>query len=155
MAATTERIASDAIDVGVYRDGSQAGAGVKRSVPDVGDAVGDRVVSGYAPWICNKYGLALVEQDPIHTAVDGIICIHCYRCKSRAGNESLISDAGDAVRDRDVGQGGSGAKRTRRDSGDRQAVDRAGDGHRPAWSGVSRDGDRAVSDRVNELAIIR
>ena len=35
------------------------------------------------------------------------------------------------------------------DAGDRPAVDRAGNGHRPAGTGVSGDGDRAVIGRVS------
>ena len=41
------------------------------------------------------------------------------------------------------------------DAGDRQAIDRVGDGHRTARTGVFRDGDRAVIGRVVELGLHR
>ena len=66
----------DAGDAVGDRDAGQAGAAVERPVPDAGDAVGDRVASGYAPRVLDERGLALVEQDSIHIAIDGIARIH-------------------------------------------------------------------------------
>ena len=41
------------------------------------------------------------------------------------------------------------------DAGDRQAIDRARDGHVTTGTGVSRDGDRAVVGDVIELRLHR
>ena len=61
---------------------------IERLVPDAGDAVGDRVASGFAPRILDECGLALVEQDAIHTAIDGVECIHRYRCQAGAATRT-------------------------------------------------------------------
>jgi len=47
---------------------------------------------------------ALVEQDPIHTAIEGVERIHRYRAQAGAVRERIVSDAGDAVGDH-VGSG--------------------------------------------------
>ena len=72
-----------------------------------------------------------------------------------------VSDAGDAGEDRDAGQAVAPMERTipiapvvvASDCGDRQAIYRAGDGHRTAWTGVFRDGDRAIDGYVIELGL--
>ena len=56
-----------------------------------------------------------------------------------------------AVGNRDVGQAGAAIERIVPDAGDREAIDRAGDGHRTAGTVVSGDGDGAVICQVIEL----
>ncbi len=128
--AVMERLVPDAGDAVGNRDAGQAGAGKERTVLDVGDAIGDRVASSFAPWTLDEQRLALVEQDPILAAIDGVERIHRDRAQAGAVIERKVPDAGD-----------------------RQAIDRAGNDHRPAWAGVSRDGDRAVIGRVIELGL--
>jgi len=62
--------------------------------------------------------------------------------------EGEVPDAGDAAGDYDVGQAGAENKCLVPDGCNRQAVDRALDGHRAAGAGVSGDGDGAVVGRV-------
>ena len=73
--ASAERLVPDAGDAVGNRNAGQAGATTERPAPDVGDVVGNCVTSRFSPRIFNKHGLAFVEQDPIQTAIDGIICI--------------------------------------------------------------------------------
>jgi len=61
---------------------------------------------------------ALVEQDPIHTAIEGVERIHRYRAQAGAVRERRPPDAGDAVGDRDVGQAGAVRERIVSDAGD-------------------------------------
>ena len=65
----------------------------------------------------------------------------------------MASNAGDAVADRDAGQVGTGKERIIPDAADRQAIERAGDGHSTAETGVLGDGDRAVVGRECELGL--
>ena len=65
------------------------------------------------------------------------------------GNSFFKADAGY----RDVGQAGAPNERPVSDAGDRQASDCAGDVHRTAGTGVSRDSDRAVVGRVSVLGL--
>ena len=75
----------------------------------MGDAVGDRViVSGSGVWILDERGLALVEQDPIHTAVQVVERIHRYRCQAPAVPKRTRANVGDAVGDRNAGQAAAG-----------------------------------------------
>ena len=85
--AVIERPVPDAGDAVGDRDAGQAGAAIERPVPDAGDAVGDRVASGFAPRTLDERGLALVEQDPIHTAIDGVERIHRDRGQAGAAIE--------------------------------------------------------------------
>jgi hypothetical protein len=66
--------------------------------------------------------------------------------------ERLVPDAGDAVGDGDAGQAGAPLKRRYPDGGNGITVDYIRDGHRSAWTRVSRDGDGAVIDRVIEFS---
>ena len=170
--AVMERREPDAGDVGAYRDVGQAGAARERRVPDVGDGVGDRVGSSRSAWgILNERPLALVEQDPTHTNIGGIECFHRYRCQAGAKRERPVpdpgdvgayrdagqtgaverpvADVGDAGGDRRAGQAGAVVEGPAPDTGDGKAIDRVWDGHRTAWTGVSRDGDRAVIGRAS------
>ena len=114
-----ERIVSDAGDAVRDRDAGQAGEALERIVSDAGDAVGNRVAFGcIANRVLDERGLALVEQDPNHTAICGINCIHCYRGQAGAVSERTVSDGGDAVADRDVGQVGAVIERRVSDAGD-------------------------------------
>ena len=56
-------------DAGGDCDAGQAGAGIERIVPDAFDAGGDCVAFGFAPRTLDERGQALVEQDPIQTAI--------------------------------------------------------------------------------------
>src|SRR5262249_52559369 len=104
--AARERRLPDAGDAVGDRDAGQAGAARERIALDAGDAVGDCVASGFAPRILDERGLALVEQDPINTAIDGVDRLHRYRAQAGAAKERIVPDAGDAVGYRDAGQAG-------------------------------------------------
>ena len=101
----------------------------------------------------DERGLALVEQDPINTAIEGVERLHRYRAQAGAASERIVPDAGDAVGDRDAGQAGAASERIVPDAGDREAINRAGDGHRTAGTVVSGDGDGAVIGRVIVLGL--
>ena len=89
------------------------------SIPDAGDAVGNRVTSAQAARILNERGLALVEQ-ALHS--------HCYKTDCAASTviavrlvqprERLIPDVGDAAGNRDAGQAGAVIERIIPDAGD-------------------------------------
>ena len=173
--AELERIVPDAGDTVGDRDAGQVGAVRKRRVPNAGDAVGDRVGSDYAPRVLNERGLALVEQDPIHTAIEAIEGIHrdcgqagaarecsnpdgsdvvTYREVGQAGApaERIVPDAGDAVGNRNAAQPGAPIERTVPDAGDRQAICRVWN---PIWNGhiaprtaVIGDSNAVVCGRV-------
>ena len=153
VGAVVERPAFNAGDAGAYRDAGQAGAEVERIVPDAGDRVGDRGVSDFAPGALNERGLALVEQDSIHTAVVGILRVHRYSRQSGAAIERTNSDAGDAAGDSDAGHIGTRIERSGCEGGDRQAVGHAGYSHGTAGTGVFGDGDRAAIARESELSL--
>jgi len=87
--AEFERIAPDAGDAVGDRDAAQAGAVSERIASDASDAVGDRVGSGFAPRTLDKRVRALVEQDPIHTAIEGVERIHRYRAQAGAVIERI------------------------------------------------------------------
>ena len=63
--------------------------------------------------------------------------------------ERIVPDAGDAVGDCDAGQLGVAVECKVSDAAHGQEVDRAGNAHLPAGTGVSRDGNRAVIGRVS------
>ena len=65
--------------------------------------------------------------------------------------EAIGVDIGDAVGDCDTHQGLRPSERMIPHAGDRQEIDRAGDGHRTTWAGITRDGDRAVNVRVGKI----
>jgi len=116
--AAPERIGSDAGDAVWNRYAGQAGAITERRAPDAGDAVGDCIAPGFASRILDERGLALVEQDPINTAIEGVERLHRYRAQADAPQERIIPDAGDAVADRNAGQAGAATERTAPDAGD-------------------------------------
>ncbi len=119
-------------------------------------------------------GLALVEQDPIGTAVDGVERIHCYHRQAGAGSERafrdagdavgdrdpgqtgglerLLPDAGDAVRDRDAGQAGAETEREVPDAGDGKTSDLSGNDYITARPGVSGNRDGAVVGDICEIS---
>src|SRR5450756_1838977 len=86
------------------RDAGQSIAGKESSVPDAGGTAGDRVASGFAPRTLDERRLALVKQDPIQTAIDGVARIHRDPSQAGAACERVAPDAGDAGGDRDCGQ---------------------------------------------------
>jgi len=100
------------------RDAGELGAARKRVVRDASDVVGDRVTSGFGSWILDDGGLALVEQDTIHTAIGGVERLHPYRTQTGAATERRFSDAGDAVGDRNAGELRGSQKRVVRNTGD-------------------------------------
>ena len=65
----------------------------------------------------------LSNKTPIHAAIDGIVCIHHYRCKAGALIERTVRDVSDGAWDGDVGK--AGAEKAP-NAGDRQAIDPAG-----------------------------
>jgi len=101
--AVRERLVPDAGDAAGDRDAGQAGAVRERLVPDAGDVVRDCVAPGFAPRTLDERGVTLAEQDPIHTAIEGVKRIHRYRRQAGAVTERIPSDAGDALADRDAG----------------------------------------------------
>ena len=101
----------DAGDVGANRDIGQTGTIIERLVSDVGNAVGNHVAACFAHRICDEHGLALVEQDSSHAAINRIGCIHRDCLQADAFIERPIPDAGNAVGDRDVGQAGAAIER--------------------------------------------
>src|SRR5439155_8000624 len=73
------------------------GAAPERTVPDPDDAVRDGVAAaGFAAGILDERVLALAEQDPIQTGVNGVGRIHDYRGQVGAAKERTVSNAGDA-----------------------------------------------------------
>src|SRR5439155_20584250 len=82
------------------------------------DAVENRVASRFAPRTFDEQGLALVEQDSIHAAIDGVERIHRYRAQAGAVRERTVPDVGDAGGDRDVGQAATVIERAVPDAGD-------------------------------------
>src|ERR1035437_1002717 len=107
-----ERSAPNAGDAVANRDANQVGAGRERYVPDVCDAVGDRVATGFARRVLDEHGLALVKQDPIHTAIVRIERNHCDCRQSGAARERIVPDAGNAIPYRDVGEAGTKKERS-------------------------------------------
>ena len=154
-AAALERTVPDAGDAVGDRNAGQAAAAIERIAPDAGDAVGDCVASRFALRILDEPSLALVEQHPINTAIGRVERLHRYRAEAGGARERMVPDVGDAVGDRDAGQAAAAKERTVPDAGDGPAIDCAGDGLRPARTGVSRDGDRAFIGRVIELGLHR
>ena len=77
---------------------------------------------------------------------------NCDAGQGAAGKRPL-PDARDAVGDGNAGQAAPD-ERTVCDAGHRQAIDHAGDGHRTARTGVTRDRDYAVSGRVIEVGLL-
>ena len=102
--------------------------------------------SGFATRTLDERGLALVEQDPIHTAIDGVERIHRDRGQAGAVSERTVSDAGDAVGDRDAGQAGAARERTGPDAGDAVGDRDAGQAGAVSERTVPDAGD-AVGDR--------
>jgi len=74
--AALERSAADACDAAGNGHAGQARAAIERRTADVGDATGDSVAASYADRTLDEHGLALVEQDPTSTTVNGIVCVH-------------------------------------------------------------------------------
>ena len=86
---------------------------------DAGNAVGDcESGSGVACRVLNERGLALVEQEPIHTAIVGIEGIHRDCRQAGAVLERIIPDGVDAVGDHHAGQAGARSERPAPDAGD-------------------------------------
>ena len=116
--AVIERILADAGDAAAKSDVGQAGAGKERGVPDVGDAVGDGdagqagavierigadagdafgdgVASGLARRKCNESSVVLVEQDPGHNAINGIVSVYSDGHQVGAAQEDTVPEVGD------------------------------------------------------------
>ena len=70
-----------------------------------------------------------------------------------AVSERPKPDVGDSITYRDVGQARICIERAVSNAGDRQAGDRAGDGHITVGTVVSGDGDRAAIGRESELGL--
>jgi len=70
-------------------------------------------------------------------------------------SECSTSNVGDADRDRNVGQAPAVKERSVPNAGDRQAIDRAGNGHHATGTGVFRHGDGAAIIRVIVLRLHR
>ena len=125
-AAVRERIVSNAGDAVADYDAGQSGTGIERRDPDAGDVVGDYdvgqaaavrerkvpnvddavrdyITSIFTPRTLDEYGLALIEQDPIHAAINGIEYINRKGCQARA-TEIIDPDIGDAFANYDIGQ---------------------------------------------------
>jgi len=118
---------------------AQAGRLRERLISDAGNAAGNGVVAGFATRAFDERGLALIDQDPVHTAENGIERIHRNRVEVNAKRERNVSDIGntpgkcyfgqsatrerresnadDAIGDRDVGQACAGLERTTADAG--------------------------------------
>jgi len=124
----------------------------ERNGCDVGYAVGDCVASSFAFRTFHEQAPVFVKQDPIHTDVGGVKWIHRYRPQARAVIERTspevgdavpdcdagqiyafikcqVSDARDAVGDCDAGEADLELESFKRDSGDRDAIDRVRNRH--------------------------
>lgn len=119
------------------KSAGQTGAGIERIASDAGDIGADRNISQAAATI--KHGVTDAGKAVRNRDVG----------QASAGTESTIRDGGDAGGNCDAGQAGAVLKCPVSNAGDRRAVDGARDDRRAAGTGVSGEGDRAVSDRVS------
>ena len=71
--------------------------------------------------------------------------------QASAAPKRKIADAGDAVGNRDTGQAGFVVERTVSDAGYRQIIDRAWQHHCTTGTGVARDGDGGATDGIPEV----
>jgi hypothetical protein len=116
--AAFERLTPNAGDAVADRNGGQAAAVLERLLPNAGDAVGDRVSSNLSRWALDERRLALIEQDPIHTAIGEIERIHSNCGQAAAVSERPFPNAGDAVGDRHAGQTAAVIERPTPNTGD-------------------------------------
>ena len=93
------------------RDVCQLGALTERQIPDTLDAVGDCIASGFASRTLDERGPALVIQDPVHTGIAGILCVHSYFDQVVAIKERTMHDRDYAAVDIHVCQSGAGFER--------------------------------------------
>ena len=122
----------------IHRDREQAAAIRKHTTADAGDAAADHGV-----------GQAIAGSERVRPEVGDAVGDSNVR---QAGViEGGGSDAGEAARQRDTGQAAFPREGRAADGRDRQAIDRAGDGLRPAGAGVPGDGDGAAIGLASEL----
>lgn len=173
-----ERIASDKSDTVGNRHAGQFVAAIEGHASDICDPVGDRVPFRYSCRAFNQNGLVLIEQDPIHTAINRIGYMNRYVSQTGAEIERRFPDISDASGDRNAGQVGAYTERIVPDAGDVGAdydvgqagtviegrisnapdwliVDLVGDRHRSVGSGVFGNGDRAVVGCAVEITSVR
>jgi len=109
--ATIEGRRPNVGDAAWNRDAGQVSAQSERLVFDGGDTVGNRVAADFAPWALDERGLALVEQNPIHTAIEGVERIHRDCCQAGTVKIRTGPDIGDTIGDRDAYQAGAAIER--------------------------------------------
>ena len=147
-AGKPERLYLDAGDAIGYRDAVQVGAAKERAFSDAGNAFGDLVAACSAARKTDECGLPLVEQDPIHTAVDGVGCVYRECHQAAAATERSFPNDRYAIGDRDASQGVTVRERLFPNAGDAIA-DR--DACQPAAETERRDPD-AGDGFPNDLA---
>ena len=104
-AATIKRNVPNACDAGRDGDAGQAAATLKRRAPNAGDGIGDGDGTGFTLWTLDEGGLRFVIKDAICTAIVWVVSIHRNRSQVIATRYCIGSNAGDAGRNADAGQG--------------------------------------------------
>ena len=59
---------------------------------DIRNAIWDAITAAFTLWVPDDCRLVLVQQNPIYTAVDTIICFH-IDCGQACGRERLVPNA--------------------------------------------------------------
>ena len=95
--------------------------------------------------------MALVEQDSRQTAINDVGRIHRDRTETRAADEHIPPETGNAGGNRDIAYVGVVKECIIPDIGDRIAIHRTGDDHHTIQTGVTGDGDGGVIGRVSKL----
>ena len=96
----------------------------------------------------DEHVLALVKQYTGHAGKGRIVCINRYPRKIGTATEHIYPDVCDAVWNCDAIQAHAIKERAISDAGDRQAIDRTGDGYITTGTSVSGYIDRAVIGRA-------
>ena len=104
-AATRKRIESNPCDAGRNADAGQAAATLKRKISNVGDGIGDGDGAGFTCRALDEGGLGFVVKDSIRTAIGRVGWIHANAGQAAAIIKRRGSNACDAGRDGDAGQG--------------------------------------------------
>ena len=95
--------------------------------------------------------MVLIKQDSIHTAIEGIDRFYSYRVQNGAIVECTPVNVGDAATDHNFSQAGAITEHIVANSRDLKSVNRVRDADLRTGTGVARDGDSAVIDRVTEI----
>ena len=104
-AATRKRKIFNACDAGRDGDAGQATATLKRTIFNGGDGIGDGDGAGFTCRALDEGGLGFVVKDSIRTAIVRVGWIHANAGQAAAIIKRRGSNACDAGRDGDAGQG--------------------------------------------------